>query len=105
MPNATNKPKQTKPEQTASSKSNKPANSTTSDTNAIAERVVREKMKPRGKPGPTIGDTGIQLRQGEASRNAQIIREVISWPEIDKTDVSALEERLVIYLSFCAERH
>lgn len=50
-----------------------------------------------------IGDNGLQTKPGDNSKYAKIMLEIMSWPEVDRSDVNALEERLKEYVRYCVE--
>lgn len=70
-------------------------------TGQAVEQAVKTKMKPRGGNSPVIGDNGIVTQEGDNSKYAALLLEVHSWGKVDKSDVSALEERFIKYLNFC----
>lgn len=55
----------------------------------------------RGRNSPVIGDNGLSVKPGDNAKYAGLILEVCKWEPIDKTDVDALEKRLLQYLNFC----
>lgn len=67
----------------------------------IAEKVIRKK---RGSEvSPVIGDNGISVEPGDCSKIALAALEFLSWGEVDKSSVPAMEERFRKYVQYCAE--
>ena len=71
----------------------------------VREEDIAKPKKPRGvgKNSPVIGDNGVNLQQGDASKYAKILLELASWEKVDKTSVPALEHRFLEYINYCAE--
>lgn len=90
---------------------------------AAGEKYVRQKMKPRGGNSPVIGDNGISLVEGDASKAAQTIMFIfkndgyfgstfaeIEKPEdvaklaatpLDVANVETLKKRFVGFVAYC----
>lgn len=56
-----------------------------------------------GKNSPVIGDNGLSIQKGDASKYARLLRELSSWEKPDRSNVHALEERFTQYLLFCEQ--
>ena len=70
--------------------------------------MTNPKVKPRtgrGNSGksPVIGDNGIMTDPGDNTKYARLTHALSTWPPIDKTNVTVLEQRLSDYLYFCME--
>ena len=62
------------------------------------------KGKPsNGRNSPVIGNNGIHTEPGDNARYASIIAEIMTWPEVDRHDVGALQKRMEEYVNFCAK--
>lgn len=62
-----------------------------------------KKMKPRGGNSPVIGDNGVMTKPGDNAKYANVLATILSWPPVDKADVTALEQRFVDFINFCTE--
>ena len=61
------------------------------------------KRKSNGRNSPVIGDNGIITKPGDNSKYAGILSTVISWGNVDKSNINELEDRFKKIVSFCME--
>lgn len=71
---------------------------------AVAEeqKPKKPKGKPRGGNSPIIQDQQKELPMGKAAKYAAFIAEIVSWGEVDRSNIEELEERFQKYLAWCA---
>jgi hypothetical protein len=56
-----------------------------------------------GKNSPVIGDNGLQVKPGDNSRYAKLAFDLVSFPPIDRNDVTALYKRMDEYVQWCVD--
>lgn len=93
------------------------------ETVAITQTTGRKKMKPRGGNSPVIGDNGLMLSEGDASKIAQTIMFTLQNDEyfgsvfssikseqdvlnlaatkLDRNDVETMKKRFVGFVGYC----
>lgn len=67
------------------------------------KELVKRKMKPRGGNSPVIGDNGVHTQPGDNAKYAGVLATILSWGEVDKSDVQALEDRFWKFVNYCSE--
>lgn len=75
-----------------------------SDKDKKNEVEIKPKRKSNGRNSPVIGDNGVSLKKGDATRYANIMLDMMALPAVDRSNVQELENRFLEYIQYCADR-